>query len=64
MNENYPNQGGGTSMADANHRHKTGEKVTKSGHYIDEDGGHVVLQAGETFPNCPKTGKTTTWMHE
>ncbi|MBA2941973.1 YjzC family protein [Paenibacillus sp. CGMCC 1.16610] len=51
-------------MANPNHRHKTGEKVTEAGHYIDGDGGHVVLQAGDTFPNCPKTGKATTWKHE
>ncbi|SDN50933.1 YjzC-like protein [Paenibacillus sp. yr247] len=51
-------------MNTASHRHKTGERVTESGHYIDVDGGHVVLQAGETFPNCSKTGKATTWKHE
>jgi hypothetical protein len=51
-------------MANTNHRHRTGEKVTKTGHYIDDDGGHVVLQAGATFPSCPKTGKATIWKHE
>ncbi|WP_336788485.1 YjzC family protein [Paenibacillus sp. MMO-177] len=51
-------------MANANHRHRSGEKVTENGHYTDSDGGHVVLQAGDTFPNCPKTGKATTWKHE
>lgn len=51
-------------MTNATHRHRTGEKVTETGHYVDEDGGHVALKAGDTFPNCPKTGKSTVWRHE
>jgi hypothetical protein len=36
----------------------------ESGHYIDADGEHVVLQQGEQFPACPKTGQSVTWAHE
>lgn len=44
--------------------HHTGETVTESGHYFDKDGEHIVLEQGDTFPNCPKTDQPTSWRHE
>lgn len=36
----------------------------ESGHYLDADGEHVVLQQGGKFPSCPATGESITWTHE
>ncbi|MBI0581350.1 hypothetical protein IEC97_28995 [Neobacillus cucumis] len=44
--------------------HHTGETVMESGQYIDADGEHAVLQQGEKFPSCQKTGESVSWTHE
>ncbi|MFK9119530.1 hypothetical protein ACJEBK_21995 [Peribacillus frigoritolerans] len=46
------------------HSHKTGEEVMETGHYIDSDGDHVELKAGQKFPSCPSSGQSTDWKHE
>jgi hypothetical protein len=45
------------------HTHDTGETVMISGFYTDADGEHIELEAGQKFPNCPKSGKPTKWRH-
>ncbi|SFD71364.1 MULTISPECIES: hypothetical protein [Bacillaceae] len=45
------------------HTHDTGETVMISGYYTDADGEHIELEAGQKFPNCPKSGKPTKWRH-
>ncbi len=51
-------------MTQHQHSHQTGETVMETGHYIDADGDHIELTAGQKFPNCPKSGKSTSWKHE
>lgn len=51
-------------MTQQQHSHKTGEPVMETGHYIDADGEHIELKAGQTFPNCPSSGHPTSWKHE
>jgi len=46
------------------HSHKTGETVMETGHYIDADGEHIELTAGQKFPSCPSSGQPTSWKHE
>ncbi|WP_167357136.1 hypothetical protein [Paenibacillus pectinilyticus] len=51
------------NASNANHQHRTNDKVTETGRYRDADGQSVELTAGQTFPPCPKTGQSTTWHH-
>lgn len=57
------NEQGGIIMAHFSDLHHTGETVIESGEYIDSGGTKEELRQGETFPNCPVTGKETTWTH-
>jgi len=41
--------------------HHSGETVKESGQYIDAGGAKQELIQGDTFQNCPNTGKETTW---
>ncbi|GHH98852.1 hypothetical protein [Neobacillus kokaensis] len=50
-------------MANFSDLHLTGETVIESGQYIDSGGTKKELRQGATFPNCPVTGKATTWTH-
>ena len=40
--------------------HHTGETVSEAGAYICTTGEKKDLHQGETFPECPSTGNSTT----
>ncbi|MDQ6596383.1 hypothetical protein E2K98_02545 [Bacillus salipaludis] len=43
--------------------HHTGETVSETGTYICSTGEKKELHQGNTFPECPSTGGSTTWTH-
>ncbi|CAH0197153.1 hypothetical protein [Peribacillus simplex] len=50
-------------MAHITDHHHTGETVSEAGAYICTTGEKKDLHQGETFPECPSTGNSTTWTH-
>lgn len=50
-------------MAHFSDHHHSGKTVMESGQYVDAGGTKQELSQGDIFPNCPNTGKATTWTH-
>jgi hypothetical protein len=51
-------------MADRASQFKTGENVQDAGRYACAAGEKRDFNKGDAFPNCPVSGKATTWERD
>lgn len=52
-----------TSWRHEAYEHQTGDEVTESSLYVDENGEQVEFTNGQLFCNCSKTNQLMTWKH-